>query len=119
MTDSHEWQSLNFNGTIVQSCKWCFAPMNSPQGKESCTGRSKIEKEIVELAVKPPVLLPNTMTASVIKTPSVADLIRSLNVADIEGLIVELEGEVAGLKVLLAAAKARDMVKEKQNDSIT
>jgi len=108
MHDSHEWQSLNFNGSIVRSCKWCFTPDNGPDAKEPCSGRSKIEKEVIQLASKVPVALPNGIVVT--KMNNVADLVRSLNVVEIERLIAEHEGEVAGLKVLLAAAKARDKV---------
>jgi len=113
MHESHEWHSLNFNGSIVRSCKWCFTPDNGPDAKEPCAGRSKIEKEVIQLASKVPVIdqhTARTLAGGIPKVSNVADLVRSLNVTEIEGLIAEHEGEVAGLKVLLAAAKARDKV---------
>ena len=96
----HDFQELTFNGATVRSCRLCACTADSPQGKEDCRG--KIAQQAPSAPIAP------------IQKPFDMSMIRSLDVVAIEAKIGELSGEIAALKVLLKAAKAKGRHAKKQ-----
>ena len=104
---AHQVQDLNYHGMQVQVCQVCGLTSSAPDFAMPCRGKPQVVEKAAPVPQNQWI-----QTAAPAAAMNAADIIKSLDAAVLGERIAELEAEVAGMRVLLAAAKTRDEKKK-------
>ena len=120
MSLGHDFQELvGPKGSVIKACRFCVAELGTPKASQACVGNTlpmmppsngPTPNELMNKSIFPPPLSPKPVSPM-----SAIEVIKSLDTALIEAKMMEMRGEIAGLEVLLAAARARDLKAEKSS----
>lgn len=112
MSLGHDFQDIvGPKGSVIKACRYCLCKIEDPLASQACQQNIKITNTMPPLGEQSnvgAVAAVATLPAST-KPLSMVELIKSLDADAIEAKIAELSGEIAGLEVLLTAARARDL----------
>jgi hypothetical protein len=117
MSLGHDFQDIVVRGGVIRGCRYCTCKDTDAKAAAPCAGNT-----MPMPAVNDPRSTSALMTASIFPPPlnpvgttSAIAVLKSLDADVIEAKIVEMKSEIAGLEVLLAAARARDLKAEKSS----